>query len=332
METLRGSANSVLGILNDILDLSKVEAGRMSIAVAPFDLESELAQIVDMFLPQARAKSTALCLTYPAEVPHRFVGDGHRVRQVVSNFVSNAVKFTDEGEIHIELQLKGGCVRIYVRDTGIGISSGTLPLLFSKFMQADPSAPHRGTGLGLAICKQLAELMGGNVGATSIEGKGSIFWVDLPLNPEEPEFQPQARQTGSREPRLAGLRVLLAEDNVFSRSVLSKLLASHGMVVDVVTNGKDAVSRLGQTEYAMILMDCQMPEMDGCEATRRIRAMENSHGIRTPVIAITALALASERDRCREAGMDDFLIKPFAPEQLLECIAAHLAHNPKPPE
>jgi signal transduction histidine kinase/CheY-like chemotaxis protein len=335
METLRASANSVLSILNDLLDLSKVEAGRMPIVEVPFDLEAELTQVADVFSPQARAKATNLFVSYPHDLPRRFAGDGPRIRQIVSNFVSNAVKFTEQGEIHIGVEARGGAMRISVRDTGVGIASETLPRLFNKFAQAGPSAYYRGTGLGLAISKQLAELMDGSVGVESREGQGSTFWVELPLEsaaPEVPEVPAHAPPAASGEPVLAGSRVLLAEDNVFSQKVLSKLLTSYGMLVDVAGNGKDAVTKFAQADYAVILMDCQMPEMDGYEATRRIRALEDGRGMRTPVIAITALAVASEQSRCREAGMDDFLVKPFAPEQLLECIAGHVSRKPKAAE
>jgi signal transduction histidine kinase/ActR/RegA family two-component response regulator len=328
VETLRGSAHSVLGILNDVLDLSKVEAGQMSIVAAPFNLETELTQIADLFWPQARAKSTLLHLAYPLDAPRWFEGDGPRVRQIISNFTSNAVKFTDNGEVVIEVEQKARHVRISVRDTGIGIAPGTLPLLFSKFIQAEPSARYRGTGLGLAISKQLAELMGGSVGAESLEGRGSTFWVELPLNPVDGAVPRETRDCGPREVALAGSRVLLAEDNEFSQRVISKLLESHGMVVDVVACGRDAVARFEQTKYAVVLMDCQMPEMDGYEATRRIRAWETGRAVRTPVIAITAHSMANERNRCQTAGMDDYLVKPVTPAQLLECIATHLARKP----
>jgi signal transduction histidine kinase/ActR/RegA family two-component response regulator len=330
METLRASANSMLSILNDLLDLSKVEAGRMPIVEVPFDLEEELAQVADVFTPQARAKATDLFVTYPRSLPRRFAGDGPRIRQIVSNFVSNAVKFTEQGEIHIEVEARGGDTRISVRDTGVGIAAETLPRLFNRFAQAGPSASYRGTGLGLAISKQLAELMGGSVGVVSQEGQGSTFWVELPLEPAAPEvLEVPAPAAAAGGPLLAGSRVLLAEDNVFSQKVLSKLLTSYGMLVDVAGDGKDAVAKFGQADYAVVLMDCQMPVMDGYEATRKIRAMENGRNMRTPVIAITALAVASEQSRCREAGMDDFLVKPFAPEQLLECIAGHVSRTHK---
>jgi CheY-like chemotaxis protein len=227
----------------------------------------------------------------------------------------------------VEAQLDG--VRISVRDTGIGIASQTLPLLFSKFIQADPSVFRRtrGTGLGLAISKQLAELMAGSVGASSEEGRGSTFWVDLPLKPVHEYAQLETPQDKSREPDLAGMRVLLAEDNAFSQSVLVKLLEKHGMAVDAVANGREAVSNYGESKYAVILMDCQMPEMDGYEATRKIRELERSHHRRTPVIAITGRAMASERNRCHAAGMDDCLVKPVASAALFDCIAAHLVRK-----
>lgn len=327
--TLHQSAKSLQGILDDLLDLSKIEAGRMQVTVAPFDLELELAQIADLFSPQASAKSTVFRLNFPPEVPRWFRGDGPRIRQVVSNFASNAVKFTDHGEIEIGVERINGSVRVSVRDTGIGIATQALPLLFSRFTQAEPTVSRRGTGLGLAISKHLAELMGGSVGAASEEGRGSTFWLELPLKPAEHEHQPEGRVSGSIGFDLAGLRVLVAEDNVFTRSALVKFLERHGMAVDVAPNGREAVALYGQANYAVILMDCQMPEMDGYEAARRIREAEKSLARRTPVIAVTALTMAGECIRCQAAGMDDYLVKPVAPAALFECIAAHLIPKPE---
>jgi CheY-like chemotaxis protein len=261
-------------------------------------------------------------------VPRWFHGDGPRIRQIVSNFASNAVKFTDHGEIEIGVEDMNGSVRVSVRDTGIGIAIQALPLLFSRFTQADPAVSRCGTGLGLAICKHLAELMGGSVGAASEEGRGSTFWVELPLRPAEHEDQPEVRISESNRLDLAGLRVLLAEDNVFTRFALAKLLERHGMKVDAVPNGREAVTLYGQADYGAVLMDCQMPEMDGYEAARRIREVEKGLGRRTPVIAITALTMAGECLRCHAAGMDDYLVKPVAPAALFECMAAHLLCKP----
>ena len=329
LETLHQSANSVHGILDDLLDLSKIEAGRMAVTVAPFDLELELAQIADMFWPQASARSTIFSLKFPPEVPRWIYGDGTRVRQIVSNFASNALKFTDHGEIEIGVEGINGNVRISVRDTGIGIATQALPLLFSRFTQAESAVPRRGTGLGLAISKQLAELMGGSVGAASEEGRGSTFWVELPLKPAEHEDQPEGLISESNRLDLSGLRVLLAEDNALTRFALAKLLERHGMAVDVALNGREAVTLYGRANYAVILMDCQMPEMDGYEAARRIREAEKGLGMRTPVIAITALTKAGECLRCQAAGMDDYLVKPVAPAALFESIAAHLVRKPE---
>jgi CheY-like chemotaxis protein/anti-sigma regulatory factor (Ser/Thr protein kinase) len=329
LEIMQKSAVSLVGIINDILDLAKIEAGHMSVTAAPFDLESNLTQIVDLFRPQARARSTTLRLAYPLDLPRWFQGDGARVHQIISNLTSNAVQFTDRGDIELRAELRPDGVRISVCDTGIGIAPQTLPLLFEKFIQAAASVPkcNRGTGLGLAISKQLAELMGGTVGATSDEGRGSTFWVDLPLKPVDNQLQPEAHREKLREFDLAGARVLLAEDNVVSQSVMVKLLESYGMAVDAVANGRDALAHYGQAKYAVVLMDCEMPEMDGYEATRKIRELERSCGGRTPIIAITAHAMTSERNRCHAAGMDDCLIKPIAPAALVECIGEHLVRQ-----
>ena len=325
LESLRKSAQSVFAILDDILDLSKIEAGHLTLNPAPFDLAAEMAQIADLFLPQAKAKSTTLHLTYPPELLRWFHGDRIRVRQIVSNFMSNALKFTDGGAVNLRVEQEQDGIRIMVSDTGIGISAEDQPKLFARFTQARaPTGPqYRGTGLGLAISKQLAELMGGRVGMASEEGRGSTFWVELPLAPDTP-VQWDAPKARRERFDFSGFRVLVAEDHAVSQHSMAKLLEKNGMTVDVVGTGQEAVARCRATGYSMILMDCQMPDMDGYEATRLIREMESDAGKHTPVVAITANAMATNRDRCREAGMDDYVVKPFVPEELIECIASHL--------
>jgi CheY-like chemotaxis protein len=238
------------------------------------------------------------------------------------------VKFTDGGEIELGVNHEAG-VRIWIRDTGIGIAEETLPRLFSKFIQADSSTTqlYGGTGLGLAISKQLAELLGGRVGATSSLGQGSTFWVELPLHPVAPPTEPPAVPHRGASWDLAGMRVLVAEDNSVNQHLLVRLLEKQGVVVDVASNGREAVARNAQADYAVVLMDCQMPLMDGYEAARTIREQEQGASRRTPIIAITANAMSRERDRCRTAGMDGYLTKPVQPGELFECLAAYCAAN-----
>jgi signal transduction histidine kinase/ActR/RegA family two-component response regulator len=320
----RDSAYVLLGIVNDILDLSKIEAGELTVTTEPFDLHQELHQILTLYGPRAAAKSTGLRVKYPEDLPRWFAGDQMRVTQIIANFTSNAVKFTDAGEIELGVTWENQAVRIWVHDTGIGIAPETLPRLFTKFTQADTSTARNygGTGLGLAISKHLAELMGGRVGATSSPGLGSTFWVELALEPATPpaELTVRDRRAGWG---VGGLHVLVAEDNAVNQRLIVKLLEKQGLTVDVATNGLEAVSRNAQTEYAAVLMDCQMPEMDGYEATRAIRQQERGTGRHTPIIAITANALLGDQDRCRAAGMDGYLTKPIQSAELMECIAEH---------
>jgi signal transduction histidine kinase/ActR/RegA family two-component response regulator len=317
------SARSLLGIVNDVLDLAKIEAGQLTVAAAPFDLHNTLQQVVDMYGPQAAANSTDLHLAYPDTAPCWFAGDEMRVRQIVANFISNAVKFTEGGDIELGVTHDAG-VRIWVRDTGIGIAPETLPRLFSKFTQADvlTAQQYGGTGLGLAIVKQLAELMGGRVGATSSTVQGSTFWVDLPLQSVAPPAKAAVRD-GADSRNLAGVRVLVAEDNAVNQHLLVRLLEKHGLLVDVAANGREAVARHAQADYAVVLMDCQMPIMDGYEAARAIRRQELGSTRHTPIIAITANVMSRERDRCRAAGMDGYLTKPVQPGELVECLKQH---------
>ncbi|HLJ50630.1 MAG TPA: ATP-binding protein [Bryobacteraceae bacterium] len=322
------SAESLLGIVNDVLDLSKIEAGRMTFANEPFDLRTTLNQLVELFAPQASANATKLRLLYSDEAPTWFSGDALRVRQIAMNFLSNAIKFTDAGEVTIGVESVAKMVRIWVRDTGIGIEPDDLPRLFSNFTQADSSTTRQygGTGLGLAISKRLAVLMNGAVGVTSEPRKGSTFWVELPLTRSEVPTTAPSRVLETVD--LTGLRVLIAEDNLVNRHLMVKLLEKKGLLVDVATNGLEAVAYSTSSSYAVILMDCQMPGMDGYEATRRIRAAERGTGQHTPVIAITANASEGDRDQCWAAGMDQHLTKPIRPEALFHAIAAYAVRKP----
>jgi CheY-like chemotaxis protein len=265
-------------------------------------------------------------------MPRWFAGDEMRVRQIIGNFAANAVKFTEKGEIELGAMQSQSRVRIWVRDTGPGIAPEIIPTLFSRFAQADESVALRygGTGLGLAIAKELAGLMRGKVGLASDVGRGSTFWAELPLAVAAPPA-PLGGAAEGLPGNLAGLRALVAEDNTVNQLVLLRALERYGLTVDLVANGEEAVQRYESTEYAVILMDCRMPVLDGYEATRRIRRQERATGRRTPIIAITANAMTKDRELCEEAGMDDYLTKPIQPNELARCIARYaLAPDTEP--
>ena len=318
-DTIRRSAAALLGIVNDVLDLSKIEAGKVAIEPVAFDLISCIAEIGELMAPQARAKG--LDYRFEAQSPFGYVwGDAGRIRQIVINLVSNAIKFTDCGETLIRLTSSPCCegaaqFTISVADTGIGIAADQLPRLFHKFAQVDSSLvkKHEGTGLGLAISRQLAELMGGTLTATSELEKGATFVLSLCL-PLATETQPEDGCTG--EPLHTDVaskcrRILVAEDNVVNQKIATLTLERLACRVDLAANGREAVEMAGRFPYDLILMDCGMPEMDGYAASREIRARQGD-GSRVPIVALTAHAIAGTREQCLAAGMDDYIAKPFS--------------------
>jgi signal transduction histidine kinase/ActR/RegA family two-component response regulator len=324
---IRASADLLLGILNGVLDISKVEAGELELDRYSFDLHEMLWSTVDAFQRQAELRGLALEYHYAPEAPHHLIGDGMRVRQIVNNLLSNAVKFTHQGRVRLSVEAETAenswCrVRLRVEDTGIGVAEDKLPLLFEKFTQADISTSRRygGTGLGLAICRELAHLMNGSITAESKLGEGSTFTVELMLERAAGPYSPQpepapAPAAGAAE----GARVLLAEDNELNQLLVVRSLEKLGWVVDVAGNGQDALARWLEYRHSVVLMDCHMPVMDGFETTRRIREMETGPQ-RTRIIALTAQALAEDRDRCTAAGMDVYLTKPFQVAELQKLV------------
>jgi signal transduction histidine kinase/FixJ family two-component response regulator len=333
-ETIRRSCDGLLAIINDVLDYSKIEAGHMSVEQVELELGAVCDDVRGLLRPLALERGLTLDLVYAAGVPHAVRGDPARIRQVLLNLASNAVKFTERGGVRIEVGLaSGGLLRLSVTDTGIGIAPEQLPKLFQRFTQADSSTTRRygGTGLGLAISKRLVELMGGEMGVESEQGRGSTFWFVLPLRWSEPraEISRADSNTGETVPLpatpLAG-RVLLVEDNAVNQKVAAHVLAKMGLEVDVAQHGRDAIERLCTARYDAVLMDCQMPEMDGFEATRIIRDRGSrvlDHDV--PILAMTANAFAEDRERCLLAGMDDFLVKPVNRHVLATALARALA-------
>ena len=340
LEIIQESAGSLLRIISDVLDFSKLEAGKFKLESTPFDLKDLLDSVVELFAHQAAAAGVTVLVDYPEHLPQRFNGDAMRIRQIMLNLTSNAVKFTLRGRIIVSAACVDGLIRLSVRDTGIGIPRDVLSRLFSKFTQADASTTRQygGTGLGLAISRHLAELMAGTIGADSEPGRGSTFWVQLPLEPaplwEQPI--PNASVATSCLPA-EGQRVLVAEDNVVNRELLARILRKRGCVVDLASNGVEAVKLSEQNCYAAIFMDCQMPVMDGYDATARIRARERLDGSHTPIIAVTAHVLTGESERCRAAGMDHYMSKPIQISELHQCLAtycstSHTASSASSPE
>ena len=326
------SAESLLSVINDILDFEKIEAGRLSVVREPFDLYATVQESMRMLRGRAQQKGLDLSCELPAAAPHSVMGDAMRVRQILVNYMSNAVKFTDSGWVRVKVEYSAECAGdsewiLSVSDSGIGIAAETQPLLFGKFVQADSSTARRfgGTGLGLAICKQLAELMGGSVGLRSAPGEGSMFWVSLPM-PLAPTPAPGGVQTHAvAGPRTRGL-VLLAEDNPINQKLARHLLGKLGCEVDVASNGMETLEMWTQRPYGAIFMDCQMPGIDGYQATARIRA-SGDRGRRIPIIATTASSMVGDRERCLAAGMTDYVSKPLHPRDLERVLTAALSEN-----
>ncbi len=321
-DALAASSEALLEVIDKILDFSKIEAGHLELDPTDFELRGAVEEACLMLAEQAHAKGLQISHWVDADLPGTVNGDRGRLRQILLNLLANAVKFTASGEVVVRVSDGGGeTVRFEVSDTGVGIEEDQAAHLFEAFVQADQSTTRRygGTGLGLAISRELAQRMGGAIGAEPREGGGSLFWFTAKLTAVERVQEPVRSQREPRPPvktraEPSGPLVLLAEDNKINRTVAKGLLDKHGLRTAVARNGREAVEMALANDYAAILMDCQMPELDGYEATRRIRAQER--GRHVPIIAMTAHSLPGDRERCLAAGMDDYLSKPIRAEQL----------------
>jgi signal transduction histidine kinase/ActR/RegA family two-component response regulator len=327
------AAQSLITILNDILDLSKIEAGKMTIEAIDFDLQSTIQQALRIFDIVARQKDLKLELTLAPECPAWVRGDPVRLRQMLINLVGNAIKFTIKGSVHVTVGAQEpGILRFEVRDTGIGIAPAKLSSIFEAFTQADGSHTRQfgGTGLGLAITRRLANLMGGRLWAESEAGQGSRFCVELPLPPGAGHARNAGRALESNEPvRLPKLNVLVAEDNPVNQKVVCAMLRRQGWTITLAANGVETYHHSLGEKFDVILMDVQMPEMDGLEATRLIRQEELRRGQnRTPIIALTAHASLQQREQCLAEGMDAVITKPVSLPALLRQIGSVLGYTP----
>jgi len=342
--TIKSSGESLLVIINDILDFSKIEAGKFFLDSTPFDMSATCSEVVELLSEQANAKNLELKLFYEPDARKHLVGNPGRTKQVLINLLSNAIKFTESGFIHVRVEKSAvdnhpDGLKISVTDTGIGIPSDKQNLLFEKFSQTDASTTRKygGTGLGLAICKELVSLMNGKIGFKSKEGNGSVFWFSLPawefasdLSKSATEPNRLAQEGAGKfdldqmEPLPTGFSVLLVEDITVNQKLAAKILSRMGCHVDLAINGKEAVSMARKQTYDIIFMDCQMPEMDGYEATRRIRDFESDNKVpeneRVPIIAITANAMRGDREKCLEEGMNDYIAKPIDAGQVGQLI------------
>ncbi len=336
VEIAHKSADALLGILNDILDISKIEAGKLSFENIAFDIKQVVKDIVVLHSLKAEQQGVSLVQEMDDEVPESLMGDPTRLRQVIVNLVSNALKFTKQGEVKISIDVinkdaSATELKITVSDTGIGIPEEAQKTLFNAFTQADGSTTRKygGTGLGLAIVSQLVEMMGGSLGVDSIEGKGSSFWFTVNLQAAEEEIPAVIADAVGNDRNLQfNANVLLVEDNPINQMVAQKMLQKIGLTATVANNGVEALECLDQQSFDLVLMDCQMPEMDGFDATREIRKLDiKSQGQKhLPVIAMTANVMSGDRERCLEVGMDDYIGKPVQRDQLATVLGKWLAN------
>jgi len=331
VSVIQESAQALLTVINDILDLARIEAGKLKLEAAPFHLPAAIDDTVKMLAIAARGKGLELECRIAPEVPRWVSADAVRLRQVLTNLIGNAIKFTERGWVRVEVEPAELCesdclLHFRVKDTGIGIRPEIRERLFAPFEQADTSAARKygGTGLGLAICAELVSMMGGEIGVQSELGRGSTFWFTarfaLAAPPGAPQPEPEAAPGGARG------RVLVVEDNEVNRRVIARMLEKAGHEVHTVSSGQEALQTLRESAYDVVLMDVQMPDMDGLEVTRQIRRLEEAVR-RTPIIALTANAMAGDRERCLAAGMNDYLSKPVARTEVLEKIQHWLGNN-----
>ncbi|MGE0862326.1 MAG: ATP-binding protein [Vicinamibacterales bacterium] len=325
LEIARSSAQSLLGLINDILDFSKIEANRLELEIAPFAVDQLLTQLSALRV-KAEARGLRFAIEVAPDVPAWLLGDQVRLRQVLVNLVENAVKFTAVGQVGVAMRrVPGdpGRIRFDVTDTGIGIAKDKQQVIFEAFAQADGSTTRRygGTGLGLSITDKLVALMRGTLSVESEPGRGSCFSVELPLPAATPPAGTTIAATASAAPPETRLHVLLAEDNPVNQLVARRFLERAGHSVVVAANGVEAVAAYERERFDLVLMDLQMPEMDGFEATAAIRRIEAGRGTRTPVVALTAHASAGDRERCEAAAMDGYAAKPIQREVLMAEIA-----------
>ena len=341
-EAVQVSADSLLVIVNDILDISKLEAGKVELEEIDFSLETVVEDAVELLSPRVQQKSLEITAYLEDAARRRLRGDPTRLRQVLLNLLSNALKFTERGSISVEVTAHAAApghtaVRIEVQDTGIGLSPEAKAKLFQKFQQADGSITRRfgGTGLGLSICRQLIKLMGGEIGVVDRSGGGSTFWIEITLENAEaavPRGPPADGETTAvpRGLAMAQRRILLAEDNEINTLLASTLLQEAGYKVDCVANGADAIAAARQARYDLILMDVQMSVMDGLQATRLIRAIGGDAGA-VPIVAMTANAMRHDQDACLAAGMNGFVSKPIDAESFLAVVAGFVATEAQAP-
>jgi CheY-like chemotaxis protein/anti-sigma regulatory factor (Ser/Thr protein kinase) len=327
VQVIRNSGEALLALLNDILDLSKVEAGKMELDIRPFDLGQTVDAATRGFVALAAEKDVGFVVEVERAAAGVWLGDGGRIRQVLANLTSNAVKFTAAGEVRVRVRRTDQGIACTVSDSGVGIAPDRLAQLFRRFSQVDPSATRRfgGTGLGLAISREFVELMGGRVAVTSVEGRGSAFSFELPMEWLHAAAPAAAPAPGATQTLPARLRLLAAEDNPTNRLLLTAILQPLGVDLKLAGDGLEAVSVFAAERFDVVLMDVQMPGMNGVDAAQAMRAMETERGLApTPILAVSANVMRHQVEEYLAAGMNGFVAKPIEMTALIAAIETAL--------